>query len=224
MHWSVVLAGALLEYAEQLLDRGVHPMKIADGYERACRVAVERLDQIGDKIEFDRDNIEPLLKTAMTSLGSKMCVLPRTRPSLPFPLMLTRGGARGERSPMPGSVSKSHRQFAEIAVQAVLAVADLERRDVDFELIKVRRCPRPRPRSSEPQSPRAHPVRPPPLSDGRQGGRIARGHAPRSRRGHRQGHFAPANAQGDPRRPHLVWNTVHALYSRCGPALWPQLD
>ena len=49
------------------------------------------------------------------------------------------------------SVSKSHRQFAEIAVQAVLAVADLGRRDVDFELIKVsysvgkqnvgRRCP-----------------------------------------------------------------------------------
>ena len=34
-------------------------------------------------------------------------------------------------------MSKSHRQFADIAVQAVLAVADLERRDVDFELIKV---------------------------------------------------------------------------------------
>lgn len=35
------------------------------------------------------------------------------------------------------SVTKSHRQFAEIAVNAIMAVADFERRDVDFELIKV---------------------------------------------------------------------------------------
>jgi chaperonin GroEL (HSP60 family) len=35
------------------------------------------------------------------------------------------------------SVSKEHRQFAQIAVDAVLAVADLERRDVPFDLIKV---------------------------------------------------------------------------------------
>ena len=34
-------------------------------------------------------------------------------------------------------VSKCHRQMAEIAVDAVLSVADFERKDVDFELIKV---------------------------------------------------------------------------------------
>jgi T-complex protein 1 subunit epsilon len=34
-------------------------------------------------------------------------------------------------------VSKAHRQFAEIAVDAVLSVADLERKDVLFDLIKV---------------------------------------------------------------------------------------
>merc|ERR1719348_2575632 len=34
-------------------------------------------------------------------------------------------------------VNRCHRQLAEIAVDAVLAVADLERRDVDFELIKM---------------------------------------------------------------------------------------
>jgi T-complex protein 1 subunit epsilon len=34
-------------------------------------------------------------------------------------------------------VSIAHDKFANIAVDAVLAVADLERRDVDFELIKV---------------------------------------------------------------------------------------
>jgi len=35
------------------------------------------------------------------------------------------------------SINKCHRQMAEIAVNAVLSVADLKRRDVDFELIKV---------------------------------------------------------------------------------------
>ena len=35
------------------------------------------------------------------------------------------------------SVSKAHEKFAQIAVDAVMSVADLERKDVDFELIKV---------------------------------------------------------------------------------------
>ena len=35
------------------------------------------------------------------------------------------------------SVSKEHAQFAQIAVDAVLAVADLERKDVPFDMIKV---------------------------------------------------------------------------------------
>jgi T-complex protein 1 subunit epsilon len=34
-------------------------------------------------------------------------------------------------------VSKEHQQFAQIAVDAVLAVADLERKDVPFDMIKV---------------------------------------------------------------------------------------
>ena len=29
----VVLAGSLLEQAESLLDRGIHPLRIAEGYE-----------------------------------------------------------------------------------------------------------------------------------------------------------------------------------------------
>ncbi|KAM9887062.1 hypothetical protein OXX79_013870, partial [Metschnikowia pulcherrima] len=34
-------------------------------------------------------------------------------------------------------VSKAHSHFAQMAVDSVLAVADLERKDVDFELIKM---------------------------------------------------------------------------------------
>lgn len=72
----VVLAGALLEQSEGLLDRGIHPMKIADGFEKACAVAVAHLDGVSDRVEFTRDDTENLLKTAMTSLGSKMYVSP----------------------------------------------------------------------------------------------------------------------------------------------------
>lgn len=68
----LVLAGALLEQCEELLDRGIHPIRIADGFERACAVAVEHLDSISDTIEFSKDNVENLYKTARTSLGSKM--------------------------------------------------------------------------------------------------------------------------------------------------------
>ena len=67
-----VLAGALLEQAEQLLDRGIHPIRIADGYELAAKIALERLDQIGEAFPVDPNNSEPLIQTAMTSLGSKM--------------------------------------------------------------------------------------------------------------------------------------------------------
>ena len=35
------------------------------------------------------------------------------------------------------SINKCHRAMAEIAVNAVMAVADLKKRDVNFELIKV---------------------------------------------------------------------------------------
>lgn len=102
----VVLAGALLEESETLLDRGIHPIRIADGFDRACAVAVEELDRISDRVEFSKTETENLLRTAMTSLGSKI-------------------------------VSKEQKQFAQIAVDAVLQVADLERRDVPFDLIKV---------------------------------------------------------------------------------------
>ena len=69
-----MLAGALLEEAEQLLDRGIHPIRIADGYEQAARIAIEHLDKISDSVLVDMKNTEPLIQTAKTTLGSKVCV------------------------------------------------------------------------------------------------------------------------------------------------------
>ena len=67
-----VLAGALLEHAESLITRGIHPIRVVDGFERACKVAVKHLDKISDIVDFTKDNIENLFKTTVTSLGSKM--------------------------------------------------------------------------------------------------------------------------------------------------------
>ena len=36
----VVLAGALLEQANRLLDKGIHPVRISEGFEKAFKIAV----------------------------------------------------------------------------------------------------------------------------------------------------------------------------------------
>lgn len=64
------MAGALLEQAEVLLDKGIHPMKIADGFDLACKKALEILDLISDT--FPIENRDLLVQSALTSLGSKM--------------------------------------------------------------------------------------------------------------------------------------------------------
>ena len=68
----VVLAGALLEQAADLIDKGIHPVRIADGYDQACEIAVSELDRISDNIEFNKNDQSNLVKVAKTSLGSKM--------------------------------------------------------------------------------------------------------------------------------------------------------
>lgn len=102
----VVLAGALLEQAESLIDRGIHPIRIADGFELAAQCAVRQLESIAEPFPIDPNNKEPLVQIAMTTLGSKI-------------------------------VNKCHLQMATMAVDAVLNVADIEKRDVNLELIKI---------------------------------------------------------------------------------------
>ncbi|CAF1132897.1 unnamed protein product [Rotaria sordida] len=102
----VVLAGALLEQAEALLDKGIHPIRIADGYELAAKIALDHLDKIAESYPLDLKKLDPLINTAMTTLGSKI-------------------------------INRCQRQMAEIAVNAIMNAADMERRDVNFELINV---------------------------------------------------------------------------------------
>ena len=102
----VVLAGAILEQAQKLLDKGIHPLKVADGFERACEIAVKRIGEIAEPIDIKKNNFEFLRKCATTALGSKV-------------------------------VSKCQDHFADLAVKSVIHVADIDRKDVNFDLIKI---------------------------------------------------------------------------------------
>jgi len=66
----VVLSGELLEKAEQLIGKNVHPTVIIDGYKKAAEKALEVLDQISIKV--DPTDKEFLTKVAMTSMASKL--------------------------------------------------------------------------------------------------------------------------------------------------------
>ncbi|MEE8383948.1 MAG: thermosome subunit beta [Nitrosopumilus sp.] len=66
----VVLAGALLENAELLLDQDVHPTIIVDGYRKAAKKAKEFLESIADKVSASDKNI--LTKIAKTSMQTKL--------------------------------------------------------------------------------------------------------------------------------------------------------
>ena len=102
----VVLAGSLLEQAQILIDKGLHPLSIVEGFDKACEFAVKHLESIHNTIDYQENNNEYLIKAAITALGSKI-------------------------------VSKYQRKLAEIAVNAVLSVCDMERKDVNFDLIKI---------------------------------------------------------------------------------------
>ena len=102
----VVLAGALLEQADALLRKGIHPIRIAEGFEKAAEVAIKHLQDIADHMDINVNDHEALMTTAMTTLSSKI-------------------------------VQQNKRQMADIAVRAVLSVADIERKDVNFDLIRM---------------------------------------------------------------------------------------
>lgn len=102
----VVLAGAILDQAQKLLDKGIHPLKIADGFDRACEIAVKKVDSMAQELDINKKDYDYLRKCATTALGSKV-------------------------------VSKCQNHFADLALKAVLSVADLERKDVNFDLIKI---------------------------------------------------------------------------------------
>jgi len=67
---SVIFAGALLEKAEDLINKHVHPSVIVDGYDAASEQALKLLQKIAVKVDI-KDK-ELLMKIARTSMYSKL--------------------------------------------------------------------------------------------------------------------------------------------------------
>jgi len=66
---AVVLTGELLEKAEALLDKDVHPTVIVEGYKKAADKAREILDTLSETIDIN--NAETLTRIAMTAMSTK---------------------------------------------------------------------------------------------------------------------------------------------------------
>ena len=67
---AVVVAGALLEKAEDLINKNVHPVVVVDGYSRAAEKAQKILEEIAEKI--DPEDRSAILKVANTSMLTKL--------------------------------------------------------------------------------------------------------------------------------------------------------
>jgi thermosome len=67
---AVVLAGALLENAESLINQDVHPTIIVDGYRKAQKKVIQFLKEIAEEVSANDKSI--LMKIAKTSMQTKL--------------------------------------------------------------------------------------------------------------------------------------------------------
>ena len=66
----VVIAGALLKAVQELLNKGIHPAAISDGFNVALEKAREVIDSMGSPVDLnDRD---VLIQNCVTCLSSKV--------------------------------------------------------------------------------------------------------------------------------------------------------
>ncbi len=66
----VVLAGALIEKAEELINKDVHPTVIVDGYRKASNKAIEVLNNMAQKVAGN--DKQELIRIARTSMQTKL--------------------------------------------------------------------------------------------------------------------------------------------------------
>jgi thermosome len=67
---AVIISGELLDKAEELIAKNIHPTIIIDGYKKASDKALETLEKIA--IPVNLNSQELLKKAAMTSMASKL--------------------------------------------------------------------------------------------------------------------------------------------------------
>ena len=69
---AVILAGELLKNAEELIEKGVHPTAISNGYRRACVESLKLLDKIARPVRrSDNATLRAIAVTSMTGKSSE---------------------------------------------------------------------------------------------------------------------------------------------------------
>jgi T-complex protein 1 subunit epsilon len=68
----VIMAAALLEQAEKLIEKGIHPIRIIEGYEHACDICLTHLENISNYINKNSTAYKSLLAAAATAMNSKI--------------------------------------------------------------------------------------------------------------------------------------------------------
>lgn len=102
----VLLTSYLLEEAIKLIENGVHPIRIIEGYFYCCDFCVNHLEKISYGYENDSSLLNFLLNVSKTAINSKI-------------------------------INRSKDKLSEISLKSVLAVADIDRRDINFDFIKI---------------------------------------------------------------------------------------
>ena len=68
---AVIIAGELLSKAEELVEKGVHPTVVIEGYKKAAEKSLETLDKLAMSIDL-KTGKEYLKKAAITAMASKL--------------------------------------------------------------------------------------------------------------------------------------------------------
>ncbi|KAA3452582.1 T-complex protein 1 subunit delta [Gossypium australe] len=115
----VILAGSLLDAAEKLLAKGIHPTTISDSFRRAATFSEKILDEMSTPVDINND--EELIKLAATSLNSKVFVILSAFVGYPKPV-----------------VSQHSQILAPMAVQAVKKImTNIDDQNVNLRMIKI---------------------------------------------------------------------------------------
>ena len=148
---SVILAGALLEKAEELIKKGIHPTIIVDGFQEAMRKSLEILDKIAEEVRIDDEVI--LKDIAKTSMESKIVsvdsdMLANLAVKTILAVAEKTGGVKGNYHPMvladldnvkvqrkPGGAMSESLMIEGIIVDKEIAYSDMPKRIKDARIL-----------------------------------------------------------------------------------------
>ncbi|AEA38971.1 t-complex protein1, epsilon-SU (nucleomorph) [Cryptomonas paramecium] len=68
----IIMTASLLKQAEKLIEKGIHPVRIVEGFEYACDICLGHLENISERMSKDYDVYTFMLEAGITSMNSKI--------------------------------------------------------------------------------------------------------------------------------------------------------